>query len=222
MKTKTIKFRTLVSLLLLLAAVICVINVTYSFFSSTKTTEGTRPIGNFQVSFYYFYYKDGNVSTEWLEENCLKLVPTEAITRGEPFKVKISEDNDVSEIGIRNRGNYACYVRFWIDAYVEGDDTNYGKYFELQSNAVIHRKLNDDNNLACYYLVEVLGVNNSFAFYNSSNLSLTMKDLEDDPIPLAVLGKTITITISFDAVQTTNQAFKSEFADERGYYEYWV
>ena len=126
MKTKTIKFRTLVSLLLLLAAVICVINVTYSFFSSTKTTEGTKPIGRFQVSFYYIDGKNG--STEWLEENCLKLVPTEAITRGEPFKVKISEDNDVSEIGIVNRGQYACYVRFWIDAYVEGDDVNYGKY----------------------------------------------------------------------------------------------
>ena len=34
-------------------------------------------------------------------------------------------------------------------------------------------------------------------------------------------GATVNITITFEAVQSANEAYKSEFNDWKGYHEYW-
>ena len=54
--------------------------------------------------------------------------------------------------------------------------------------------------------------------------TLTLTDLEGDPVPVEILGETIQITISFEAVQKANQAYLSAFGgadDDKGYLKSW-
>lgn len=243
MKTKTSKFQLITMLVLLLIAIVSVTNVTYSFFSSTSSTGGEKAFGNMNMR--WFYTKSGGGTTYITNNVKLSVVPDGPISRGKSFSVHIKESDGsllpVQTIGFNNNGSVSCYVRFWIDAFVDGDETktNYGKYFyiERSSNDYVRKTVASNSEPACYYAVYEFGAYEESYFYQnkegSTKYLLKMQDIptsdlnpsyktELEALPLSILGESLKITISFEAVQTANNAWETEFNDEKGYYLGWM
>lgn len=238
MKAKTEKIKLITMFVLLLIAIISVTNVTYSFFSSTASSGGEMAFGTMNFKLYY------NNTNNTLANNKLTVVPDGPISRGKSFSVYLEQDEStlvsVQEIGFINSGTVNCYVRFWIDAFIEGDEsgTNYGKYFyiEAYSNDFVRKRVDADSSPACYYAVSQFGENEGNYFYINKDgydkqyfkmQDIPASDLDSayktvtDALPLDILGEELKITISFEAVQAANEAWKSVFNDELGYYDDW-
>ena len=156
---------------------------------------------------------------------------------------------EISDISIINEKNSCdCYVRFWIEAYLVKNGkldtaTDYGKFFFLTRYDSF-----GSNNFTrattapyCYYIEKKLTSTGSSADASLSlGNELTLKDITKpnpsypndrtkdivvEAVPIDLLGETLQIKISFEAVQTANKAFESVFKvtqeDPKGYYSGW-
>ena len=185
MKHKTLK-SPIIMMALLLFAVVCVVNVTYSYFTSTSSAEGQMTLPNLDVYFHYEteddYYVDLGLTKS------LNLIPVDGLIEREvPFSVKISDNTssfNEKQIEILSiySGSGSAYVRFWVDVYVVKTENNggveteiidksknYGKYFSVPfaSSVGVYSSEKD-----CYYVKSSLSAGISFV-----NISLPSNEI---------------------------------------------
>ena len=219
---------TIIAVVLLFVSIVCFIHVTYSYFTASSSVGSSSKFSDLD---YEFYYAIGDTETG-KGHNQLTLYSTStAIERGVPFDLAIkNEDNSLSaikEFGIQAVNDKSCsvYIRLWIDCYIVNDDStlgtiNYGKYFLLSPSYCVRE------DTSCYYVNTVVTNSTTCILGNTLTLSDLDKDFDDDgnndAVPVELMGETLQITISFEAVQSANEAYLDEFDDEKGYYSGWL
>ena len=226
------------TLVLLLLAFLCVLNVSYSYFSSTSNTNGNIAFSDLNVRFVYAKYTAGGSQGvyESKNENVLYLTPsTGVIKRDTPFTLSLESGGDpLYMIGIQNRtGSCQTYVRFWIDAYIvtdQGVDTsvNYGKYFKLSgsyASTVLRAtpSICSVSDSTCYFIRTAVEAGDGRSVSLGNQLTLT-DYTANDVVPARILGERIRITLGFEAVQVANKAYLTVFGDEedsKGYCKFW-
>ena len=227
MKKAKFNSKMLISLVLLAFAFFGVFNVTYSYFTSTAYNNGSLDFPDINVRFYYRETDSLDIVT--LTALTTPLYPTTTtIARGETFGISLNSTTatPLNTIGIRNmNGSCEVYIRFWLDVYIVDTNgnptsqTNYGKYFLFTEAMESSYITNEDCSVAnswCYFAVESQLAGWNVRLGNSLMLS------EDAPAEL--LGKSIRINLSFEAVQQANEAYLSVFGksgDTKGYYTRW-
>ncbi len=239
MKQKSRFSSTFISLVLLVLAILCVTDLTYSYFSATTSKEGNIKFDTLNVGFVWVD-SDG-VTTEQIGNTSLKLYSASGpIQRETEFELSIVEGGKpIQAIGIQNFEGCDCLVRFWIDAYIVKDgvaqtDENYGKYFFLDDSVntgsglpVLTREDSSVSGSWCYFLTQTL---TSFGAYDGIGNTLTLKNIPasggraESEVPVELLGQSLLITISLEAVQYANNAYLSVFGkagDTKGYYTGW-
>lgn len=223
--------RIFVTLILLVLAFLCAFDVTHSYFAASSKINGDLNFPDLNACFVY-WMKDDSSGLKRCETTSLKLVSNESsIMRNEPFtfKIKETEENggkEIDNLGIQIRsGSCYSYIRFWIDAYITGGDgTNYGKYFLFANDEGYSNTNSSSNTSWCYYSTYAVGPSDGSALILGNQLTfsdLNVGTQDEDLIPADVLGEEIEITISFQAVQSKNEAFSQVFNDEKGYYTEW-
>ena len=229
MKQAKKHFNLFVSMALLLLAVVYLTNITYSYFTTSHNAGGSIAFSDLDVQFYYKQTAESDAVTK--EESSIELYSaTGAIAIGSPFQLSLTAGGTaVNHIGIQATQNSCdAYVRFWIDAYVVNQDksldktVNYGKYFLLpEPESCPYTNSNSSvSNSTCYFGLDSITNRRGLDLGNT----LTLTDLDNDPVPVEILGETIQITISFEAVQKANQAYLSAFGDvddTKGYLKSW-
>ena len=218
-----------ITLVMLLLAILGIVNVTYSYFTSTSNSAGEMVFGDLDVEFVYKIPSNNSyLSTQ--NEAVLELYSaTGTIARGVPFQLSLTPGGTpIETLGIRNKQNSCtAYIRFWIDAYVVEDDVvdksvNYGKYFLLDSSTYYTNTGSSVAGSTCYFGIEMREANIALDIGNT----LTLTDLSaTDTVPAQLLGEQIQITISFEAAQVANNGFIAAFGqngDTKGYYTGWV
>jgi len=234
MKQKTKSSSIIITLILLMLAVLCVTNVTYSYFTAQAKVEDETAFGDLNVRFVYQSTYGGS-SIESPTGTIELFSSTGAIQQNVPFQFSLTQEGDpIYNLGIHNQsGSCDAYVRFWIDAFIveDGeikDNTNYGKYFfiadeQLLEEGVITRSGSSVQDSSCYFFPKVLEP--SISSPRSIGTTLELRDVSaTDTVPVAMLGVEMQITISFQAVQAANRAFESVFGaegDTKGYYTGW-
>ncbi len=119
----------------------------------------------------------------------------------------------------------SAYIRFRVNAYILNssgeiiNNTNYGQYFRLNygSAYVTYNTItNNSETNTIYYVTRALPSNTTYTFANSMTLLTNA--------PAEILNTDVKITITFEAVQASNEAYKSVFNDGWGYLneEYWT
>lgn len=212
--------RLLISLLLLVLTFFSVLHVTYAYFTTTTSINGQITFKTLAVQ---FVYKDSTGAFKTKNGSTLDLfVSTGSIGRGDEFELALDEDSDaIQDLGIQNMETSTnCYVRFWFDAYIVDEDfekksnVNYGKYFTLTSTSVYFTNLYSSSpNSWCYYIVAALTPSVSNSYLSMGNSIVLSEDA-----PVEMTGEKLKLSISFEAVQEENLAFKTVFDDDRGYF----
>lgn len=238
MKQNNKQLRITYVIMFLVFALMCISNVTYSYFTATSSAEGSLNFENINVEFQYVLNGE---STKIEKNDTLEVAPIEGtIDRGVPFTFAIEDSGTYKAIDgliIKNSG-CEVYVRFWVDAYLKSDTEhtgiNYGKYFFFESSIGYTNEDGVDksgNKISnCYYVTSKMDTS-YFAMCGIGN-TLTLSDIykydyesgEEElvaEIPMDIFGEELEIFISFEAVQAANKAFESVFNDERGYYKDW-
>ncbi len=243
MKQSNKKLNLTATFVLLIFAVLCMINVTYSYFTATAKATGSMDFDSINVSFNCSYTESNMQKTIELDKTkTLKVVPTDGtISRNVTFSLSFAEDivstTDVDEAGlqlenltVKRIDGCDVYVRVWIDAYLATDtakQTNYGKYFLFKdnANALVQgaEKYNVDTeqdysiNSHSYFVKNALTSSSPTCKVGAY---LQLSDLYDE-VPIDIVGEQLEIYISFQAVQASNDAFRSEFNDDLGFSEHW-
>ena len=230
MKQRTISYKLLLTLVLLIIAVLCVTNVTYSYFTSTSNTNGQVSFSDLNVRFVYREKEDSSLMPS--DSSTIQLYSASGpIQREVPFQFALTSGGTAIEyLRIQNMlGSCECYVRFWIDAYVVKNgvvntSVNYGKYFFLANETHYTRTNSSVENSWCYFFTESMTA--SATSSRTLGNTLVLKDISaTDTVPVTLLGETLKISISLEAVQKANQAYLSVFGDAddtRGYLTSWT
>ena len=218
-----------IMLVMLLLAILGIVNVTYSYFTSTSNSAGEMVFGDLNVKFVYQTgSSDSYISTQ--NEAVLELYSaTGTIARGVPFQLALTAGGAAIKTVAMQNSATSCdaYIRFWIDAYVVKDDVvdksvNYGKYFLLNTSTYYTNNGSSVAGSTCYFGVEPM----SASYVLDIGNTLTLTDLSaTDTVPAQLLGEQIQITISFEAAQVANNGFIAAFdqvGDTKGYYTGWV
>lgn len=206
--------------LIIMLVFLCMANITYAYFSATKSVTGQTQFANFGVNFRY-----RNSSSQYITvaENELDLYPVDdVIAVGSAIDLRLEDGNAISLIGLElATGSADAYVRFWIDAFEYVDNVqqsiNYGKYFQFV-----------DLNLTYFSTsLKTIGSNQNNIYYyknsitSGSGINIASQIMMSEDVPTEIFGKSIKISIGFDAVQSANQAYLSVFDDEKGYLASW-
>lgn len=196
------------------------INVAYAYFTSRSYVVGDTNFSTLEVG--WVYRKESTSSAIDIANSSTINPVLSSINRGEAVNFKIGSDS-VNSLGFRTLdGSTSAYVRFWVDAYIvdstNSDGTlnlgsvNYGKFFQIMISGVVPESSE-----------RTQGSNSNIIYYASvSGTSWcigSIKLLETAPIDL--LSKEVSLSISFEAVQSSNEAFKSVFNDWKGYSDSW-
>lgn len=217
-----------VSLVLFLLAVVSVVSVTSAYFTSTANQTGKLGFATLKVGFAY-YTKDnnGNASDSPTPTgggtNVLDLYVLDGaiVQRGVPFELTLTENGTkaIHSLAIQNLENScSAYFRFYINAYIVknnvADETNnYGQYFELDLTGYDNVLTGGSDNKPTYFYKEAISGGDTMKI--CSKLILSKNALAN------LLGEEFKLTMTLEAVQSQNEAFKSAFADERGYCSSW-
>ena len=226
---KSKHFNILISLVLLIFAVISVVNFTYAYFSSAHNVGGTVKFDDLKVQFIYREGEDDVAKDNG--GNTINLYSASGpISIGSTFQLTTSVGGDaitylaIINERIQNQTSCECYIRFWIDAYIVKNNTldksiNFGKYFVLPEaeNVFYTNKLSSAENSHCYYGTIPIAANGELKIGNT----LTLVNSQDNELA-EIMGNTLQISISCEAVQSENQAYLSVFDDEKGYYTQWM
>lgn len=240
--SKTIKL--ICTLTLVMLAFFCSFSVTHAYFTASADKSGNVKFSNLDVRFIYvesgIEYPAGTYTQNDLYT--ITLYPVGGtIALGEPFQLSSSEDGAaISSLAIRNmQSSSKAYVRLWIDAYPIIDDDgnvdtseNYGKFFYFSDAANVTAVLARGNSnsvheegKSCYFVKSEMSPldpsgDDPVGYYPTVHIgnTLTFKDAEDENIPEESLGIKLKISITLQAVQVANGAFKQTFNDNKGYY----
>lgn len=211
-------------LIVLMMLFLCAINITYSYFSATGKVTGSGNLHSLTLTCHYTV-NDGEPTSVGATQ--MQIYPASGVlTRGTAFKLKQNATDtasNIDSIGYTLTGTQA-FVRFWIDAYIVKDgevdeSVNYGEYFlvgRLSSSSFTEMQVFSSSLYAkennTYFVVSARNAG-SYDIFDSLKF--------DESAPNEILGETIRIFVTFEAVQTANQAFKQVFDDERGYLSDW-
>ncbi len=232
MKQRKISLNTLISLALVVLAVVSFLGFTSSYFTASATRKGNMAFANMNLRFACYYNDGGGDAYHPLEngKGQIKLFPAEtsAIQRGVEFKLSSKSGGEaIKYLSIHNMdGSCAAYVRFWIDAYVENDETktNYGKYFTLNHREDVtttNAGAGRDDSKTVYCFKEALEKTGGPGYYRIGETITMSTSKEVDHL----MGESITIYIRMEAVQANKEACLSVFGkadDTKGYYSGWV
>ena len=242
MKKASKNAKIVTSLALIVLAFLCSFNVVSAYFTATANANGSMSFPDLDVRFMYrmnseFY--PTNTDTVDDAVYTINLYPVGGtISRGQEFTLSPTlftqgqTQEEIQDIVIANMYNSAeAYVRFWIDAYIVNGSTvdtsvNYGKYFFLtgdgEGESYVRGEADGDNLTAlaesCYFVPSISLWSGEKVWLGNS---LTLKDIDGDPVPNALLGAQLKLTISLQAVQAANDAYLSVFNDARGYHSLW-
>lgn len=213
-----------IMLIVLMLLFLCAINITYSYFSATGKVTGSGNLHSLTLTCHYWDNNGNQIDTS---SGQLQIYPVSGVlTRGTAFKLKQNAsdtESNITNIGYTLTGTQA-FVRFWIDAYIVKDgevdeSVNYGEYFlagRLSSSSFTEMQVFNSSLYAkennTYFVVSARNAA-SYDIFDSLKF--------DESAPNEILGETIRIFVTFEAVQTANQAFKQVFDDERGYISDW-
>lgn len=214
-KSKTI-FTIAITLLLVF---LCTFSGTYAYFAVNNNKSQTTNMIGFGA---YIYFQSGGFSNEQTQ---LYPVKNSVIARGNRFGITSNANNTTTTpISFGTLPNTSsAYIRFWIDAYLTEDPSiNYGKYFTLYLNK--NEAVGGSTNVACSY--DAQGYPKTYFLKSALNSGERCASLFDSlqiswAAPIKIIENSLRISISFDAVQATNQAYKYSFNDDRGYYSNW-
>ena len=196
-------------------------NVTYSYFTATDRVVGNIEFSNLDVR---FAYRSNNVDTV-VDSESLSVIASASsgtISRGSTFNLALTDGTDISYLAF-NSSSDSCssYIRYRINAYkvvngVEDTSVNYGQYFQFEGGLDIIREIKTvaGETNAIYFVSEAVAGNTRRVFADSITLL--------DTAPVTMLNSQIKITITFEAVQSANQAFTAVFNDGWGYLESWT
>lgn len=221
----------IVTLIVLMATVfLLAVGFVYAYFVTNTILTANTNFNDFGVS---LYYTSNSISTEIAKTNgnavnTLTLNPSSAsISRGAVFGLNTQSSNAVDLVTVKTSNNSTpAYVRFWIEAYIVTNgvvDTSvdYAQYFTLGYRQTVssvtsvvvtndcYRLVYDmgDNdsstNLVTYYVKNALAANSSADCFDAIQIS--------QDAPSALLNKSIKITLSFEAVQASNNAYSAVF-----------
>lgn len=216
-KINILTFGVVLTLIFLLS-----VNVAYAYFTAEDSLSGGFTFSSFEIS---FLVKEGsNISGDKIAKTTsLPVKPSvSTVVKGTPFAVqKESGSQNLDIYFSATAGSSDAYLRYWVDAYI-GNDTskNYGYCFELGTMVdgefvEIEAKNNTEdatNKYKTYFMSLTSEANEKRAF--------NMMRLSND-VPSELLGSSLSISISFDAVQQANGAYSKVYTDVRGYYENW-
>ena len=244
MKSKTKFLKTFVTLVLLMLAVFSFVNASFSFFTSANSTQGNIKMADMSVSFRYKV--SGYQAGELEKGSSITFVPTTPfIERGVAFNLKLVEGDTSRNLEhlsiIKQSGQCDAYVRFWIEAYRLKNDNSldktedYGRFFFLTRRPLGSNNFSRaESEPYCYYIEKALydatddPLEPTDPHMMDLGIEMTLTDIKAsngtliEAVPIDLLGERIQITISFQAVQKANEAFKSVFNDDKGYYSKWT
>ena len=196
-------------------------NVTYAYFTASKRVTGNIQFSNLDIR---FAYRSNNVDTI-VNTDTLTIYPSEStgvISRGGTIYLATESGADIQYLAFSSTSDSTpSYIRYRINAYkvineTIDDSVNYGQYFEFQGGNFVTRRIltvgNETN--AIYYIEEEVAGNVRRVFASSIKLLETA--------PVALLNSQINLSITFEAVQSENQAYLSVFNDGWGYLESWA
>lgn len=216
----------ILSLIMLVVAVLCAVNVTYSYFTSVSQTNGEAVLKDLDVKFIYQEVSGGSYLSKTNEATIELFSASGPIERNVAFKLSFTSGGTaIHNLGIMRKDSTSAtsYVRFWIDAYISDKDgnlnttTNYGKYFIPTARDQTNINTNSSSSSSwCYYTKLI------YQTPVDIGNELTLSDLPGNPVPATLLGEKLKIYISFEAVQMANKAFLYEFDDEKGYSLNWT
>ena len=228
------KLNIVITIMLLLLAFASMVGTVSAYFSAITHKNGGMSFSKIDVS---FAYTDENGDVKSISSNgavtTLTLFPVvDSIVRNEFFELAVEDsDTAIETISIvNNEDSCDVYVRFWIDAYIIDSSNNvdrtvnYGKYFLLADSNNFTKENGSVANSDCYYVKNALNSASATGKKVDLGNQLMVADLDGDEIPVDMLGAKLKVTISFDAVQAANEAYKSVFGaptDLKGYYTNW-
>ena len=231
MKQEIKRSQIFITLVLLVFAILCVTNVTYSYFTATESLNDDVGFGDLNVQFVYLLkgqpYQESTQNSKKIELYSV----SGPIQQNVEFDlgVKVTENGTttikaVDSIAFKNlTGSCDCYVRFWINAYVVTDSVvdesvDYGKYFFWGDPDYPSFVRTTSSDLCYYYFVGVVKAGNST--YPIEN-TLKLQNISDqDKVPAEILGEQLKIVLNLQAVQVANGAYVDVFNDDAGCYEW--
>ena len=194
------------------------LNITYSYFSAQQMVSGSSSMGSIAIGWVSGSYGVGNdITVNPVDSNGNVL---ESLSRGQIFYGKASNGTVLTNMYISGN-EYDTYARFWVDAYIAGNTTNYGRYFELQrvdeSKVAKELKTNSTTGETNY----IYFVNSAFNAVDKQTGALIngLKIVAD--APMEILSNSITVTIHLEGVQATHNAHQAVFNDWKGYLTSW-
>lgn len=206
-------------------------SVTYAYFTSNKSLQGNIAFAGLDVKFAYKMQEESSWTP--ISDSTFTVKPDKRVVlRGDTFNYMYDSNGDEVDEQIYSLAFFASsnscssYVRLRVDAYIveEGvvnKTVNYGQYFKINFLA------EDDfqtktltvgtiTNNIYYKKSALLGSGNAVAYEFSNSMTL----LENSPDEL--LQKSINVSMYFEAVQSTNSAFKFTYNDGWGYCDSWT
>ena len=220
MKKQSKQIKLLGLMVILILTLLFSFNVTFSYFTASADVAGEIDFANLDVR---FAYRSNHVDTV-IDSDTLTVYPsasTGSITRGSTIYLATEYGADIQYLAFHTSSDStSSYIRYRINAYKVVNDTidkseNFGQYFEFQGNIDVTRQVHtvSEETNAIYYIKEAVAGNVSRVFASSIKL------LETAPVTL--LNSQINLTITFEAVQSQNQAYLALFNDGWGYLESW-
>lgn len=221
MKKQSKQIKLLGLMVILILTFLFAFNVTFAYFTASADVAGEIDFANLDVR---FAYRTNNVDTI-VNSDTLTVYPsasTGSITRGSTIYLATEDGADIQYLAFHTSSDStSSYIRYRINAYKVVNDTidkseNFGQYFEFQGNIDVTRQVHtvSGETNAIYYIEEAVAGNVSRVFASSIKL------LETAPVTL--LNSQINLTITFEAVQSQNQAYLALFNDGWGYLESWT
>lgn len=217
MKANTKKSTSIITIIVLTMLFLLSMSVSYAYFTAMVSLSAEGAFGNVQV---YWAYKIGDDLTVYNGNTLALTLASSPSIGGSAVGFKYDSSN-ISEIQITKANNSSdCYVRFWVDAYVAGDATNYGKYFLLNCGSIYDSALRDNGaNLNYNRIYYYIASDHTGVLDGRYKVCDGISIISTAPIELS--GASVDITITFEAVQAANEAYKSVFNDWKGYHAYW-
>jgi len=230
MKQKSASSKIYAIFIALALLVLLAVNVTFSYFSAQKTVTGSASMGRIQIQWINGSWYSG--LTNEIQVSAVDKtsgVALENLSRGMEFNLQAATASG-GTVNLTNLGltgtPFKTYARFWVEAYIAGDTTNYGQYFELviDSSKVTKQTMQRMEDSEAVETNVIYYVNNAIsATQQQLSLISGMKLLED--APMLLLNSTITVTIHLDGVQAYNQAHTKVWnttTDWKGYLSSWA
>ena len=207
--------------IILVLVFLCAFNITYSYFTARAKIEGQIKFGALDVKITYltidnetYQYEEGQTTVT------VNVLGGQPISRDGEFKMASPDGKEIRFLAFSGSGT-TSYVRFWVNAYKKSGETfdtttNFGRYFTpVVSSNVFTSALKTVGGVTnkVYYVTNAIGTTGYVGFAESIKLGADA--------PTELLDADVKITITFEAVQTSNQAYLSVFGDDWGYSSSW-